>query len=62
MAGGRSARKEGAGLPRMRRDNGARSADRLGADILIVFGDMGIGHVTQCKAHPRVLAFAWACS
>jgi uncharacterized protein YwqG len=31
-------------------------------NVPVMFGDMGIGHVTQCKAHPRVLAFAWACS
>lgn len=27
-----------------------------------VFGDMGIGHLTQCPNHPAVLGFAWACS
>lgn len=31
-------------------------------NVPVLFGDMGIGHVTQCKAHPQVLAFAWACS
>jgi hypothetical protein len=28
----------------------------------VMFGDLGTGHVTQCPAHPDVLAFAWACS
>ncbi len=27
-----------------------------------MFGDMGCGHITQCAAHPHVLAFGWACS
>lgn len=27
-----------------------------------MFGDAGCGHVTQCPAHPHVLAFGWACS
>jgi hypothetical protein len=27
-----------------------------------MFGDVGCGHVTQCPAHPHVLAFGWACS
>lgn len=27
-----------------------------------MFGDMGIGHVTQCPTHRNQLAFAWACS
>lgn len=27
-----------------------------------MFGDGGCGHVTQCSAHPDVLAFGWACS
>lgn len=26
-----------------------------------MFGDMGVGHITQCSKHPEVLAFAWAC-
>ncbi|HEU4561065.1 MAG TPA: DUF1963 domain-containing protein [Longimicrobium sp.] len=25
-----------------------------------IFGDMGIGHVTQCPSHPSELAFQWA--
>jgi uncharacterized protein YwqG len=27
-----------------------------------MFGDMGIGHVTQCPRHRGQLAFGWACS
>lgn len=27
-----------------------------------MFGDVGCGHITQCPAHPQVLAFGWACS
>jgi hypothetical protein len=27
-----------------------------------MWGDMGIGHVTQCPNHAEVLTFAWACS
>lgn len=27
-----------------------------------MFGDMGIGHITQCPMHPQVLAFGWACT
>ena len=26
-----------------------------------MFGDVGCAHITQCREHPRVLAFAWAC-
>jgi uncharacterized protein YwqG len=25
------------------------------------FGDSGRGHITQCPAHPHILAFGWAC-
>ncbi len=25
------------------------------------FGDLGVGHVTQCPDHPEELAFGWAC-
>ena len=25
------------------------------------FGDSGCGHITQCKNHPEVVAFGWAC-
>jgi uncharacterized protein YwqG len=27
-----------------------------------MFGDMGCGHLTQCRTHPHRLAFGWACS
>ena len=27
-----------------------------------MFGDGGVGHITQCSAHPHVVAFGWACS
>jgi hypothetical protein len=27
-----------------------------------MFGDMGIGHITQCPTHPDTVAFGWACS
>lgn len=27
-----------------------------------MFGDAGCGHITQCREHPEVLAFGWACS
>lgn len=30
-------------------------------NLPIMFGDVGCGHVTQCPAHPHVLAFGWAC-
>ena len=30
--------------------------------VAMMWGDMGIGHVTQCPNHPDVLTFAWACS
>jgi hypothetical protein len=30
--------------------------------VPVMFGDLGTGHVTQCRAHPEVLAFGWACS
>jgi hypothetical protein len=26
-----------------------------------MFGDSGIGHITQCPEHKEVLAFGWAC-
>jgi uncharacterized protein YwqG len=26
-----------------------------------MFGDVGVGHVTQCPIHPDELAFGWAC-
>ncbi|MEM7788270.1 MAG: DUF1963 domain-containing protein [Bacteroidota bacterium] len=27
----------------------------------VVFGDSGVGHLTQCPVHQDVLAFGWAC-
>jgi len=27
-----------------------------------MFGDAGCAHLTQCRNHPQVLAFGWACS
>lgn len=30
--------------------------------VALMFGDCGIGHITQCPSHPHVLAFGWACS
>lgn len=45
---------------------GARMALVLQIDsednVPVMFGDVGTGHVTQCPAHPDVLAFAWACT
>lgn len=29
--------------------------------VPFTFGDMGIGHLTQCPEHKDVLAFGWAC-
>lgn len=26
-----------------------------------MFGDVGCGHITQCRKHPQRLAFGWAC-
>jgi hypothetical protein len=26
-----------------------------------MFGDVGMGHITQCRDHPAELAFGWAC-
>lgn len=31
-------------------------------NIDFMFGDMGIGHISQCKDHPEQLVFTWACS
>ena len=31
-------------------------------NVPVMFGDAGVGHVTQCRSHPEVLAFGWACS
>jgi hypothetical protein len=32
-----------------------------GDALPFMFGDMGIGHITQCPAHKEVVAFGWAC-
>ena len=32
-----------------------------GDALPFVFGDMGIGHITQCPEHKAVVAFGWAC-
>lgn len=29
--------------------------------IPYMFGDSGIGHITQCPEHHNVVAFGWAC-
>lgn len=36
---------------------------QLGSNAVLrwMWGDAGIGHITQCEAHPDVLAFGWAC-
>ena len=31
-------------------------------NVPYMFGDCGIGHITQCPTHHDVVAFAWACS
>jgi Domain of unknown function (DUF1963) len=31
-------------------------------NVPLMFGDCGIGHITQCPSHPETLAFGWACS
>ena len=30
-------------------------------NLLYMFGDVGCGHITQCKMHKEQLAFGWAC-
>jgi uncharacterized protein YwqG len=30
--------------------------------VPFMFGDCGIGHITQCTTHKHVVAFGWACS
>ena len=30
-------------------------------NLPFMFGDVGCGHITQCKTHPEQLAFGWAC-
>jgi hypothetical protein len=32
-----------------------------GDKLPFMFGDLGIGHITQCPEHKEVLAFGWAC-
>jgi uncharacterized protein YwqG len=31
-------------------------------NVPFMFGDVGIGHITQCPTHKDVVAFGWACS
>ncbi|MES2299082.1 MAG: DUF1963 domain-containing protein [Pseudomonadota bacterium] len=31
-------------------------------NVPYMFGDVGCGHLFQCRQHPQVLGFAWACS
>jgi uncharacterized protein YwqG len=31
-------------------------------NVPYMFGDCGVGHITQCPTHHHVVAFAWACS
>jgi uncharacterized protein YwqG len=31
-------------------------------NVPFMFGDMGVGHITQCPTHHDTVAFAWACS
>lgn len=30
-------------------------------NIPFMFGDCGVGHITQCETHKEVVAFGWAC-
>jgi uncharacterized protein YwqG len=30
-------------------------------NVPYMWGDCGVGHITQCQAHPQQLAFGWAC-
>ncbi|MDJ0556950.1 MAG: hypothetical protein QNJ68_21390 [Microcoleaceae cyanobacterium MO_207.B10] len=30
-------------------------------NLPFMFGDVGCGHITQCKDHKNIVAFAWAC-
>jgi uncharacterized protein YwqG len=30
-------------------------------NVPYMFGDVGCGHITQCREHKEQLAFAWAC-
>ena len=31
-------------------------------NVPYMFGDCGVGHITQCPKHHHIVAFAWACS
>lgn len=31
-------------------------------NLPFMFGDVGCGHITQCKTHKTQVAFGWACS
>jgi uncharacterized protein YwqG len=31
-------------------------------NLPFMWGDMGVGHVTQCPEHKEIVAFGWACS
>ncbi|BAY43233.1 hypothetical protein SAMD00079811_08120 [Scytonema sp. HK-05] len=30
-------------------------------NLPFMFGDVGCGHITQCKTHKTQVAFGWAC-
>lgn len=30
-------------------------------NVPFMFGDVGVGHITQCPNHPQTLAFGWSC-
>jgi uncharacterized protein YwqG len=30
-------------------------------NVPYMWGDSGVGHITQCKSHPQQVAFGWAC-
>lgn len=30
-------------------------------NLPFMFGDLGCGHITQCKYHKNQVAFGWAC-
>ena len=30
-------------------------------NVPFMFGDAGVGHITQCPTHKDVVAFTWAC-
>jgi uncharacterized protein YwqG len=55
---------QGAEYPSCPRCNGRMNLvfqvdSEQGVDVM--FGDLGVGHITQCPKHPDVLAFGWAC-